>query len=162
MNRKAGFLRNFVFGVEDSLVSTVGLLSGIAATGSASKTIFTTGVILVFVEAFSMAVGSFLSENSAEEFVKRKEEPLSASVPDAFIMFFSYFVSGFVPLFPYIFMPAPQALPISIGASLVALGFLGFGSAKMARTNALKGILKMAVLGGVAIGIGFAVGMFLR
>ncbi len=162
MNRKAGFLRNFVFGVEDSLVSTVGLLSGVAATGSDSQTIFATGVILVFVEAFSMAVGSFLSENSAEEFAEKKEEPLSRSAPDAFVMFFSYFVSGFIPLFPYIFAPAATALPVSIGASLVALGFLGFGSAKLSHTNAAKGILKMAVLGGVAIGIGVAVGMFLK
>jgi len=65
------YLRNFVFGVEDSLVSTVGLLSGIAAAGVAQKDILVSGVVLIFVEAFSMAVGSFLSEEFAEEYVAK-------------------------------------------------------------------------------------------
>jgi VIT1/CCC1 family predicted Fe2+/Mn2+ transporter len=53
---KTIYLRNFIFGVEDSLVSTVGLLSGVAVAGVASRTILLTGVVLIFVEAFSMAV----------------------------------------------------------------------------------------------------------
>ncbi len=62
------YLRNFVFGVEDSLVSTVGLLSGVAAAGVETKTIVLTGVVLIIVEALSMAVGSYLSEYSVEEY----------------------------------------------------------------------------------------------
>ena len=54
------YYRNFVFGVEDSLVSTVGLLSGISIAGVTNKTIIMTGVILIFVEAVSMGAGSFL------------------------------------------------------------------------------------------------------
>lgn len=162
LSQKTGFFRNFIFGVEDSLVSTVGLLSGVAAAGNKSRDIFIVGVILIFVEAFSMAVGSSLSENSAEEFSEKKEEPLSHSAPDALVMFFSYFVSGFVPLFPYIFFSAEKALPFSICTSLVALGFLGFGSAKLSHTKTVKGIVKMVVLGGIAIGIGIGVGMFLK
>ena len=61
------YFRNFIFGVEDSLVSTVGLLSGIAIADVPGHTIFLTGVVLIFVEAFSMAAGTFLSEYSAEE-----------------------------------------------------------------------------------------------
>ncbi|KKS05141.1 MAG: hypothetical protein UU58_C0001G0001, partial [Candidatus Nomurabacteria bacterium GW2011_GWA2_41_25] len=33
------YVRNFIFGAEDSLVSTVGLLSGIASAGIARKEI---------------------------------------------------------------------------------------------------------------------------
>lgn len=161
MNKKAGYLRNFVFGVEDSLVSTVGLLSGVAATGSASRVIFTTGVILIFVEALSMAIGSFLSENSAEEFAKHREEPLSISLPDASIMFVSYFLSGFIPLFPYLFFPTSFALPLSIFSSLFALVILGVVSSKFSRTSLWKGALRMALLGGVAIAAGVAVGYFI-
>lgn len=159
--KKAGYFRNFVFGVEDSLVSTVGLLSGVAATGSTSRTIFTIGVILIFVEALSMAIGSFLSENSVEEFVEHKEEPLSISIPDASIMFFSYFISGFIPLFPYIFFPSSLALPISVIASLFALCILGVLSGKISHTSVWKGALRMVLLGGVAIGAGVTVGFFI-
>jgi len=69
-NTLAVYVRNFVFGVEDSLVSTVGLLSGIASAGASTATIFLTGTVLIFVEAFSMAVGSYLSEESVEEYEK--------------------------------------------------------------------------------------------
>ena len=51
----AVYIRNFIFGVEDSLVSTAGLLSGIAATGMSRPAILLTGIVLIFVEAFSMA-----------------------------------------------------------------------------------------------------------
>ena len=59
-NVLAGYLRAFVFGVEDSLASTVGLLSGIAIAGAGRETILMTGIVLIFVEAFSMAIGDFL------------------------------------------------------------------------------------------------------
>ena len=56
------YLRNFIFGVEDSLVSTVGLLAGVAAGGVSSAVILTTGLVLIEVEGFSMGLGSFLTE----------------------------------------------------------------------------------------------------
>ena len=62
----AHYFSSFIFGVEDSLVSTVGLLSGVAVAGVNRSGIFVTGVILIFVEAFSMGVGNFLSEDFAK------------------------------------------------------------------------------------------------
>src|SRR3989344_2538547 len=87
------YVRSFIFGAEDSLVSTVGLLSGIAAAGVPQGTIFLTGMVLVFVEAFSMAAGSFLSERSAEEYVSRSGVPMRYFVVGGVIMFLSYFIS---------------------------------------------------------------------
>lgn len=169
----ATYLRNFVFGVEDSLVSTVGLLSGVAAAGLPKEDIFLTGIILIFVEAFSMGVGSYLSEESAEEFTKRK---YSISIPGALIMFFSYFASGFIPLFPYLVFPVAWAFYISIVFSLTALFLLGTVSALMykttivvvrssgadQKTNIFKRGLKMLVVGGMAIAVGVLVGKFVN
>ena len=53
------FVRNFIFGVEDSLVSTLGFLAGIAVAGIATRELVTSGIVLILVEAFSMGVGSF-------------------------------------------------------------------------------------------------------
>src|SRR3989344_3129963 len=61
------YVRNFIFGAEDSLVSTVGLLSGVAIGGVAKVDILLPGMVLIFVEAFSMAVGSFLAEFSVRK-----------------------------------------------------------------------------------------------
>ena len=52
------YIRNITFGVTDSLVSTVRLLSGIDISGTTSRVIIMTGIIYAFVEAFSMAVGT--------------------------------------------------------------------------------------------------------
>lgn len=87
------YVRNFIFGVEDSLVSTVGLLSGIAIADVGRSTILLTGMVLIFVEAVSMAAGSFLSESSAENYASKHESPLRLSVPASAIMFFSYFLA---------------------------------------------------------------------
>jgi hypothetical protein len=53
------YTRNFIFGSEDSLVSTVGLLAGIVSAGIERKEIIISGIVLICVEAFSMSIGSF-------------------------------------------------------------------------------------------------------
>ena len=157
----APLFRNFVFGVEDSLVSTVGLLSGVAAAGEPVKTIITAGIVLIFVEAFSMGVGSLLSDNSTKEFNSGVKIPLSRSLLGGATMFVSYFISGFIPLLPYLLFDKTMAFPISIIASLVALLLLGMFSARLANISMLKKGLQMLVLGGVAIALGVLVGNLL-
>lgn len=157
---KITYLRNFIFGVEDSLVSTVGLLSGIAIASVPRETIYLTGVVLIFVEAFSMSAGSFLSEYSAEEYEAHREIPAHRSFVGAVIMFVSYFVSGFVALFPYFFFEVETAFGISILASLLALFLLGVIGGRVSRTSVLKNATRMVVIGGVAILVGIIVGKY--
>lgn len=158
--RRIAYIRNFIFGVEDSLVSTVGLLSGVAIAGTDIKTIILAGIVLIFVEAFSMGAGSLLSENSAAEVAVGREVPLARSYLSSFIMFISYFAAGFIPLSPYLFLPIAQAFWVSIAAALVALLILGIVSAKIARTVLWKQALQMLVIGGIAVGLGVAIGIF--
>lgn len=160
--KKSGvILRNFIFGVEDSLVSTVGLLSGVAVTGATKEVIFLTGAILILVEALSMAVGSFLSEESAEEY---NRVPVSRrnTVSGSLTMFVSYIVSGFIPLFPYLIFPTDIALVVSIVFSLIALFLLGIISAHMGRKRYIKKAFEMVFLGGITIIAGVLVGNFIN
>lgn len=161
MNSKATFaayLRNFVFGVEDSLVSTVGLLSGIAIAGQSREDIFVTGIVLIFVEAISMSAGSFLSESSVEEYETRKEAVSKRSYIAASVMFVSYFISGFIPLAPYLFLPVAAAFPASIAISVIALGVLGLIGARLSKTRSFTSVIRMVGIGGAAILVGAAVG----
>jgi len=160
-NVLAGYLRAFVFGVEDSLASTVGLLSGIAIAGAGRETILMTGIVLIFVEAFSMAIGDFLSEYSAESYMRQAEVPPQRSFAAAFIMFFSYFLAGFIPLSPYFVLMPGAALWISICLSLAALFSLGVVGAKISNINILRSGLRTLLIGGAAIFIGVIVGSFL-
>jgi VIT1/CCC1 family predicted Fe2+/Mn2+ transporter len=154
------YFRNFIFGVEDSLVSTVGLLSGVAIAGMPVETIFLTGVVLIFVEAISMAAGSFLSESSAEEFANRADKNGSKTCFAAFVMFVSYFISGFIPLAPYLMFAPAVALPVSIGISILALAILGAVTARLSKVSLAKSALRMASIGGLAILVGTLVGHF--
>lgn len=156
------FVRNFIFGVEDSLVSTVGLLSGIAVAGVTRREIFLTGVVLVFVEAFSMGVGSFLSEQSVEEYEKHKEVPAHQSMLGALIMFTSYICAGFIPILPYLALEVTRAIYLSIALSLLVLFLLGAISAKFFKIHIIRHGLEMLTVGGIAILVGIAVGIFIQ
>ncbi|OGZ41626.1 MAG: hypothetical protein A3C80_00280 [Candidatus Ryanbacteria bacterium RIFCSPHIGHO2_02_FULL_45_43] len=153
----APYVRNFIFGVEDSLVSTVGLLSGIAIAGVAQHIILLTGLILIFVEAFSMGVGSLLSEHSAEKYLKGREVSFARALPASAVMFISYFLSGFIPLFPYLVLDVSTAFPTSIAVSLFALFLLGLAGGKFLHVNVLRSSFEMLIIGGVAVIIGAVV-----
>lgn len=153
------YLRSFIFGVEDSLVSTTGLLSGIAAVNTPRHDILLAGIVLIFVEALSMGIGIFLSEQSTEELMggkQNKAETIFAGV----VMFISYFVSGFIPLAPYLLLSTSAALSVSIILALISLFLLGTLSAKLYNKNTTKSALRMLLLGGLAVIVGVLVGNF--
>jgi len=156
------FLRNFIFGVEDSLVSTVGLLSGIAAEHVAQTTILLTGIVYIFVEAFSMAVGSFLSEESVEEYATGQASTNSRPAFGAVVMFISFVIAGFAPILPYLVLPTQYALAGSIVFSLLVLFVVGFVNASISRVKPWRRALRVALLGGLAIIVGVLVGKFVR
>lgn len=149
--------RNFIFGVEDSLVSTVGLLSGVAVAGTTRQSIIAAGLVLIFVEAFSMGVGAYLSEETAQESRSRRVKKAGITRA-ALIMFFSYFCAGFIPLTPYLLFAPGTAYYASIAASLLALFSLGAYSATRTGGSPLKKGLEMLILGGLATGLGVMVG----
>lgn len=158
----ASYLHSFIFGVEDSLVSTVGLLSGIAIAAVPRETLLLTGAILIFVEAFSMAAGEFLAEESSERYLTRREGPVRQPLLAGSIMFASYLVSGFMPLAPYVFLPTASAFWLSIALSLAALFALGFIGARIAGTRLARSGLRMLAVGGIAILVGIAAGELIQ
>jgi len=156
------YVRNFIFGVEDSLVSTVGLLSGVAVAGVGRSDIIITGTVLIFVEAFSMGAGSFLSEYLSEEYADARRANLGRAIVGAIIMFFSYFIAGFVPLLPYALMFVADPFSTSIAASLVTLFLLGAWGGHMSGLGSLSRGLRMFFIGGFAILLGVIVGNMFR
>lgn len=156
------YVRSVVFGVEDSLVSTVALLSGIAAAGVPSSSLFLTGIVLILVEAFSMATGSFLSERSAEEYTSRKEAPMKQFVFGGVLMFFSYVLSGLIPLMPYLFFEIRYAFALSIVLSFAGLFVLGVLSAEIFKAHVLRSGVRMFLIGGAAVVLGTFVGFLLK
>lgn len=154
------YFRNLIFGVEDGLVSTVGLLSGIAIAEVPRETIILTGMVLIFVEAISMAAGSFLSEASVEELDKKARTGSGESLKAGLTMFASYFVAGLIPLAPYVYL-GEEAFRYSILASLAALLLLGAWSGTLSRAGIIRSALRMAIVGGLAVAVGVGAGSLL-
>jgi VIT1/CCC1 family predicted Fe2+/Mn2+ transporter len=146
---KLSYFRNMIFGAEDSLVSTVGVLFGVASSIENRDIIILTGMVVIAVEALSMGAGSYLSESSAKEMDPKNGD---SPVVDGMIMFMSYFVSGFIPLAPYVFLEQDSAKYISIVVTIIALFFLGF----LPKKNLHSG-LRMAFIAGMAVLFGYGI-----
>lgn len=64
-------LRDAVFGTQDGLISTLGVLTGIAAGTQSREAVTIAGFVIVVVESLSMAAGSYLSSKSQREYLER-------------------------------------------------------------------------------------------
>ncbi len=158
---RRGYLRNFIFGAEDSLVSTVGLLSGVSFAGLGSREIILSGVILILVESISMGVGVYLSEDSANELPQPGEN--DNSVVDATIMLISYLLIGLIPLLPYVFSADTKVgFYWSVGFSLFALFCLGLFKGYIIGRHLLYSALKIFFAGTLVIAIAVAVGWLIK
>jgi VIT1/CCC1 family predicted Fe2+/Mn2+ transporter len=156
------YIRNIIFGITDSLVSTVGLLAGIDVAGSSHSTIILTGIVYAFVESLSMAMGSFLSEEATEEFATKSEDTSTAPVVAGVVMFLSFLLASFIPLLPYVLVQSSFALLVSIGLSLLTLFIVGLVMAKLSKIHLFRHAVKMVLLGGAAILVGVIVGKYIH
>jgi VIT1/CCC1 family predicted Fe2+/Mn2+ transporter len=60
-------IRELVFGVQDGLISTVGLLAGVQGATESNAVVIITGLTAMFSGAISMAAGSYLSSSAQQE-----------------------------------------------------------------------------------------------
>jgi VIT1/CCC1 family predicted Fe2+/Mn2+ transporter len=60
-------IREFVFGIQDGLTSTVGLLAGVQGATESNIVVIITGLTAMFSGAISMAAGSYLSSGAQKE-----------------------------------------------------------------------------------------------
>jgi VIT1/CCC1 family predicted Fe2+/Mn2+ transporter len=76
--------REFVFGIQDGLLSTVGLLSGVSAATENRAIVLLTGIAAGITGGVSMATGSYLAARTEEEIFEKEfldQERLAASQP---------------------------------------------------------------------------------
>ena len=60
-------IREFVFGIQDGLISTLGLLAGVQGATESNIVVIITGLTAMFSGAISMAAGSYLSSGAQKE-----------------------------------------------------------------------------------------------
>jgi len=65
-------IREFDFGIQDGLISTVGLLAGVQGATENNIVVIITGLTAMFSGAISMAAGSYLSSGAQKEIFDRE------------------------------------------------------------------------------------------
>ena len=65
-------IREFVFGIQDGLMSTVGLLAGVQSATENNVVVIVTGLTAMFSGAISMGTGSYLSSGAQKEIFDRE------------------------------------------------------------------------------------------
>ncbi len=60
-------IREFVFGIQDGLISTVGLLAGMQGATDSNTVVIIAGLTAMFSGAISMSAGSYLSSSAEKE-----------------------------------------------------------------------------------------------
>lgn len=146
------YMRNMVFGAEDSLVSTTGVLFGIAASTANKSSILVTGLVLIAVESISMGAGAFLSESSEHEITAHKIHK-DSTIIDGVLMFLSYLVTGLLVLLPYLITNIKTGKFLSVLISLNALFLLGFLPKK-----SIRSAFRMLIVAGLALLAGYFIG----
>jgi len=150
-------MRELVFGLEDSLVSTLGTVTGIAIGAQNTYIVILSAFVLLASESTSMAAGSYLSSTSATE-AEGGRSRLAHPIRGAVVMGVSYIVGGFVPVVPYFFLPTHLAILPSVMMTVVTLFMVGIWAAKYTKQPRLKSGFTMATISLSAAGIGYLIG----
>jgi vacuolar iron transporter family protein len=156
-------IREIIFGLEDSLVSTLGAITGIAVGAHSTYIVILSGLVLIAAEGMSMAAGSYLSSKSAEQaedvFHKRKRGREKARpVRAAVVMGLFYFVGGFIPLAPYFYLSVDDALAPSVIFTALALFALGVWASHYTKRSKIKSGMEMAGVSLAAALVGYLIG----
>ncbi len=155
------YLRSGLFGIQDGLVSTTGIVVGISTGVEDKAIIILASLVAVTVEATSMAAGQYSSEKAVHQMDKTGKHTDSLIV-GALIMFFGYILGGIVPVIPSIIFDQPQARTIAIICAFLGLFTLGYIKGHIVDHKPLRSALELFIIGAAATAIGLIVGNIFR
>jgi len=162
------YVPQFVYGGIDGIVTTFAVIAGVVGAQLSLTVILILGFANLLADGFSMAVSSYLSNESKSDIdgIDTKNLQSSAS-KDALATFTAFVLLGLIPLLPFMFAvlyPLAQMTTIILSAvaSIVAFGLVGAGKAYVADKSISQAVTETVVIGGAAALIAFTVGYLLR
>lgn len=155
------YLRSVMFGLQDGLVSTTGVVVGISAGVPDRAIIILASFVAVSVEASSMAAGQYSSEKAVHQ-IDRRHRHHDDLIIGAGLMFFSYLLAGLIPIAPFLIFAPDIARVLSIGFALLSLFAVGYIKGRVVKSRPLRSAVEMFAIGGLATVIGLIVGNFLK
>lgn len=155
------YLRAAVFGIEDALISTTGMVTGVSIGSQDKQFILLASLVAISVGAISLSTSQYFSEKAVHQMECRKkfsDNPVVGSV----IMFVGHSVAGLIPILPIIFFSFPWAIAVSVIFSFLGLYLLGFIKGELVKVSPNKSALEMFFVGGLSTLIGVVVGLTLK
>lgn len=164
------YLRDIIFGAHDALLTNIGIVTGFVAALQSGHLIIMAALIDVFISAFAMAFGTYLSRTSESEYLEGQldkekhtalQDALANPISAAVVMWFTYVVAGFIPLIPFFFNLEP-ALSLRYGTVLAMLVFFTVGAFKgmITKTSPWKSGFQFLCFGAFAAVVGYLIGSY--
>ena len=161
----ANTIRAGVFGVQDGIVSTFGLVMGVAGAQVSPEAVLIAGIAGAFSGAVSMGAGEYVSVKVQHELLAVQDgtasddnvRPHRAAAANS-----GLFVLGAAfPLLPFLLMVGLPAVVTSTALSAVALFATGALLTRLTRVSPIVSGARMLVIGGGAGLLGYLVGSLL-
>jgi VIT1/CCC1 family predicted Fe2+/Mn2+ transporter len=164
VHERATYLGDSVFAASDGIVTTFAIVAGSAGASLSAGIVLILGFANLFADGFSMAAGNYLGVKSEVEYQRaegRSARHEGSPFRHGMVTFFSFNISGLIPLLPYLF-DTDYAFVFS--TLLVALTLVTVGILRSAYTkkNMIMSGLEMLVVGGLAASVAFGVGYLIK
>jgi len=155
------YLRSLMFGLQDGIVSTTGVVVGISTGVSDKAIIVLAALVAVTVEASSMAAGQYSSEKAVHQMNKNEKHTDSLYI-GALIMFFAYLIGGAFSIVPILMFDQPIARVFAIISSFAGLFVIGYIKGYLVEHEPLRSAIELFIIGSIATTVGIIVGHLLK
>lgn len=155
------YLRSLMFGLQDGIVSTTGVVVGISTGLDNKSVIVLAALVAVMVEASSMAAGQYSSEKAVHQMDRTGKHTDNLYI-GALIMFAAYLLGGMFSVIPTLIFDQPAARYIAIGSSFVGLFIIGYMKGQIVEHKPWRSAIELFIIGSIATTVGIIVGHFLK
>jgi vacuolar iron transporter family protein len=162
------FIPDIVYGANDGIITTFAIVAGVVGAGLLPKTVLIIGIASLIADGFSMASSNYLASESEDRLLREEgdtDDPFlinTSPKTSALATFIAFVLAGSIPLLPYIILGGNnETFLYTVLATLFALFLVGSTKNIITKKPFFIGGIKMAIIGGVAASIAYAIGQYL-
>ncbi len=155
------YLRSLLFGLQDGIVSTTGVVIGISTGVSNKEIIVLAALVAVTVEASSMAASQYSSEKAVHQMDKSGRHTDSLYI-GALIMFIAYLIGGAFSIVPILAFDQPIAKIFAVASAFTGLFIIGYLKGYLVEHKPLRSAIELFIIGAIATTVGIIVGYLFK
>jgi vacuolar iron transporter family protein len=158
---RLNWLRAGVLGANDGIVSTAGLVVGVAGATRSASLISTAGMAGLVAGAVSMALGEYVSvstQRDTQRVLGVDPDDLSNPWQAAMSSAISFTLGALIPLIAILLPPADFRVPVAFMSVLLALVITGTLSAMLGGAGKQRAVVRVVAGGAVAMLVTYGIG----